>query len=353
MVRTWAEKEMRNLARIHASGVPCPQPFVLRSHVLVMAFVGTDGVPAPLLKDVEVNQSKARELYLDMLIYLRKLFHVCHLIHADLSEFNILYQEGKQVIIDVSQSVEQDHPHALEFLRKDCSNITDFFRKKGVGTMTVRELFDFVTDPTITDENMDDYLERMQQIASQRTEEERSELEKVDEEVFMRSFIPKRLDEVLNVERDIQKSKAGDHKEILYHTLTGLQPDLSRPQMEPAVLEIQGGDMEPVVVQTQGDDKEPVVVQTTDAGTAVSAVQVAPLSESGESGSSSDDDSEDESEEGEGSKDKHSASGRPRDESPNSKRERKQAVKEAKREKRKTKIKKHVKKRKEKVGKQK
>lgn len=33
-------------------------------------------------------------------------------------------------MIDVSQSVEHDHPHALEFLRSDCSNITEFFRKK-------------------------------------------------------------------------------------------------------------------------------------------------------------------------------------------------------------------------------
>ena len=41
---------------------------------------------------------------------------------------------------------------------------------------------------------------------------------------------------------------------------------------------------------------------------------------------------------------------RPRDESPNSKRLRKQAVKEQKREKRKTKIPKHVKKRAEKLG---
>lgn len=26
-------------------------------------------------------------------------------------------------IIDVSQAVEHDHPHALEFLRKDCTNV--------------------------------------------------------------------------------------------------------------------------------------------------------------------------------------------------------------------------------------
>ena len=33
------------------------------------------------------------------------------------------YFKGEIVVIDVSQSVEHDHPHALEFLRKDCTNI--------------------------------------------------------------------------------------------------------------------------------------------------------------------------------------------------------------------------------------
>jgi len=36
----WAEKEFRNLRRMHAVGVPCPKPLMLRSHVLVMEFLG-------------------------------------------------------------------------------------------------------------------------------------------------------------------------------------------------------------------------------------------------------------------------------------------------------------------------
>ena len=34
------------------------------------------------------------------------------------------YFKGTAYIIDVSQSVEHDHPHALDFLRKDCTNVT-------------------------------------------------------------------------------------------------------------------------------------------------------------------------------------------------------------------------------------
>lgn len=58
-------------------------------------------------------------------------------------------------IIDVSQSVEHDHPHALEFLRKDCTNITDFFKKNGVCVLTVKELFDFVVDLSINESNIE------------------------------------------------------------------------------------------------------------------------------------------------------------------------------------------------------
>ena len=43
---------------------------------------------------------------------------------------NLLYHEGHIVVIDVSQAVEVEHPHALEFLRMDCMNILKFFRGK-------------------------------------------------------------------------------------------------------------------------------------------------------------------------------------------------------------------------------
>ena len=66
------------------------------------------------------------------------------------------------MVIDVSQAVEHAHPHALEFLRQDCTNVTDFFSKKGVEVMDMRALFNFVTDPTITDDNTEAYLAAIQ-----------------------------------------------------------------------------------------------------------------------------------------------------------------------------------------------
>ncbi|ESO88120.1 hypothetical protein LOTGIDRAFT_126569, partial [Lottia gigantea] len=225
MVRTWAEKEMRNLIRIHQSGILCPQPILLRSHVLVMEFIGQDGWPAPLLKDADISESKARELYLDILHMMRTLYHECRLIHADLSEFNLLYHQGSVYVIDVSQAVEHDHPHALEFLRKDCTNITEYFKKLGVCTMTVKELFDFITDVSINNDNIDQYLDKAMEISANRSVAERTEQEKIDEEVFKNSFIPRTLEDVIHFERDYHKTLVGETDNILYNKLTGLDID--------------------------------------------------------------------------------------------------------------------------------
>lgn len=236
MVRLWAEKEMRNLTRLHTSGVLCPKPILLRSHVLVMQFMGKDGWPSPKLKDVQLSESRARELYLECVLIMWKLYHTCKLVHADLSKYNILLHEGHLCIIDVSQAVEHNHPQALEFLRKDCTNMTEFFRKCKVCVMTVKELFDFVTDITITEDNMEEYLEKAQARAQSRPVGERTVEEEISEAVFQKVFIPRTLNEVATYEKDFIDMQEGRAEDILYPTITGLKPDLSGPQIQPQLL---------------------------------------------------------------------------------------------------------------------
>ncbi|XP_023696974.2 serine/threonine-protein kinase RIO1 [Paramormyrops kingsleyae] len=314
MVRTWAEKEMRNLIRLQTAQIPSPEPIMLRSHILLMGFIGRNDTPAPLLKNTTLSESKARELYLQVIQNMRKMYQEARLVHADLSEFNMLYHNGDAYIIDVSQSVEHDHPHALEFLRKDCSNINDFFLKHKVAVMTVRELFDFITDPSITGDNIDDYLEKAMEIAAGRTAEERSNQDKVDEEVFKNAYIPRTLTEVVHYERDVDamakmKGENVQNDNVLYQTVTGLKKDLSGVQTVPTLLEDLGD--EDSSSSEEGD--------RSDGSDPEGASQVT----------------------GQG------------EESQVDKKERKRLVKEAQREKRKNKTPKHVKKRKEKVAKMK
>lgn len=61
-------------------------------------------------------------------------------------------------MIDVSQSVEHDHPMALDFLRRDCAVMNDFFRKNNVYVLTTLKLFNFVTDIAIQEADAEETL---------------------------------------------------------------------------------------------------------------------------------------------------------------------------------------------------
>uniref|UniRef100_A0A453S209 Serine/threonine-protein kinase RIO1 n=1 Tax=Aegilops tauschii subsp. strangulata TaxID=200361 RepID=A0A453S209_AEGTS len=155
MVKTWAEKEMRNLKRVAAAKIRCPAPLLLKLHVLVMEFIGKGGWAAPRLKDAALSVDKLHEAYFEIVTIMRTLYQKCKLVHGDLSEYNILYFKGHLYIIDVSQSVDVDHPLALDLLKEDCLHVSDFFMKRGVAVMTVMDLFNFVIDQNIADDDVE------------------------------------------------------------------------------------------------------------------------------------------------------------------------------------------------------
>jgi len=148
MVKVWAEKEMRNLRRMHAIGIPCPEPLLLKSHVLIMRFLGNEGWCAPRLKDVDLSVDELISCYATICVDMRRMYQECNLVHGDLSEYNILWYKNRPVIIDVSQSVDHQHPLSTEFLRKDCGNITDFFRKQCLNVLSLYRLYQFITLPS-------------------------------------------------------------------------------------------------------------------------------------------------------------------------------------------------------------
>ncbi|KAL8872378.1 MAG: hypothetical protein Q9174_001983 [Haloplaca sp. 1 TL-2023] len=224
MVKVWAEKEMRNLKRIYAAGIPCPEPVHLRLHVLVMGFLGDKkGTPAPRLKDVELVGSDVEErwngMYFQLLGYMRILYQTCHLVHADLSEYNILYHQDKLWLIDVSQSVEHDHPRSLEFLRMDIKNVTDFFRRKGVDTLAEKTVFSFVT-AVQGSQDPDDMAEILKKLYEERQEEDQNDdTAEVDTEVFRNQYIPQTLDQVYDAERDVDQIGKGGQEDLIYRDL--------------------------------------------------------------------------------------------------------------------------------------
>ncbi|UQC78835.1 RIO1 family protein [Colletotrichum lupini] len=225
MVKLWAEKEFRNLRRIHAAGIPCPEPISLKLHVLAMGFLGDKkGWAYPRLRDANLTgddvEEQWRALYVQLLGLMRRIYQICRLVHADLSEYNVLYNAGKLYIIDVSQSVEPDHPRALEFLRMDIKNVGDFFRRKGVDTLSDRSIFDFIsaTDGPVEEPALGEAIEQLYTNRPADDEEAAAEQE-VDNEVFRKQYIPQTLEQVYDIEKDAAKIGQGDGDQLVYKNL--------------------------------------------------------------------------------------------------------------------------------------
>jgi RIO kinase 1 len=130
IVFAWTKKEQRNLERTREVGVRAPEPITSERNILVMEFIGKDGVPAPRLKDVKPEEPQ--RIYDIVAGYMRLLYQKARLVHGDLSEYNILLYEDEPVIIDMGQAVMLEHPMSREFLARDIKNIVRYFRKLGV-----------------------------------------------------------------------------------------------------------------------------------------------------------------------------------------------------------------------------
>ncbi len=143
VVLAWTKKELANLARANAAGVRVPEPIAAERNVLVMEYIGNEEGRARRLGEVHIeNPETAYEV---MREYMRRLYSA-GIIHGDLSEYNVVFDEGQLVIIDVGQAVTVHHPNSRDFLERDCENVANFFSRQGLDTDGA-ELLEFVTSP--------------------------------------------------------------------------------------------------------------------------------------------------------------------------------------------------------------
>ncbi|MEK6979175.1 MAG: serine protein kinase RIO [Candidatus Micrarchaeota archaeon] len=127
LVLAFARKEFKNLKICEDEGVHAPRPLYMQRHVLVMSFVGdATGLPFPTLN---VFGSKSEDVLNSILEDIKKLYRA-GLVHADISEYNIMMSDPP-TLIDFGQGVILSHPRAMEFLERDVRNILKYFAKFG------------------------------------------------------------------------------------------------------------------------------------------------------------------------------------------------------------------------------
>ncbi|MGJ6981236.1 serine protein kinase RIO [Aestuariimicrobium soli] len=133
-VAEWAVREFGLLSRFWLAGLPVPYPVQVYGTELLMEFIGDpdEGQAAPRL----VQVSPTREELVDLAAQARAVvvgFASLGWVHGDLSPYNTLVHDGRLWVIDVPQAVELViHPQANEWLLRDCTNLCDWFNRKGL-----------------------------------------------------------------------------------------------------------------------------------------------------------------------------------------------------------------------------
>ncbi|MEM2970759.1 MAG: serine/threonine-protein kinase RIO2 [Candidatus Bathyarchaeia archaeon] len=139
--RLAAKKEYQALKMLYPHQVAVPEPILHNRHAIVMGII--EGVE--LADFSELPQPK--EIFNEILSNVKKAYVKAGIIHADLSEFNILLKPDRHIlIIDWPQYVTCKHPNAEQLLKRDVQNVIGFFNRKHKLKISFKEALDYVKD---------------------------------------------------------------------------------------------------------------------------------------------------------------------------------------------------------------
>ncbi len=129
--RIAAKKEYKALKLLYPKGVAVPKPIKQTRHVIVMSMIeGAELYHHPKMQNPQAVLN-------EILANIKKAYRDAHIIHGDLSPYNIILQPNQHIlIIDWPQIITPKHPNAKEILERDLKNVLTFFqRKHGIETM--------------------------------------------------------------------------------------------------------------------------------------------------------------------------------------------------------------------------
>jgi RIO kinase 2 len=135
-----AEKEFEALKLVYAQGVAVPKPISHNRHVIAMGMI--EGAELSKYKDVGDAKKVLKEIYLNV----KKSYLKAHVIHGDLSDYNIILKpDGHVLIIDWPQYVPTTHPNASDMLERDIKNVADYFSRKYSVKVDLKEVYQYAT----------------------------------------------------------------------------------------------------------------------------------------------------------------------------------------------------------------
>jgi RIO kinase 1 len=130
--RLWPFQEWTMLRRAWEAGVSVPYPVEQSDDGLMMEFIGDESEAAPKLVQARLSPAELESAWEQLVESLTSLTRG-GLVHADLSAYNLLWWQGRLVVIDLPQAVEfTTNADAFDLLHRDVTNVARWFARRGL-----------------------------------------------------------------------------------------------------------------------------------------------------------------------------------------------------------------------------
>jgi RIO kinase 1 len=123
----WTQTEFDSMHLLYEAGASIPKPYANTNMSILMEYIGDQNSPAPRLADIRLNTFQAEEVFWQVYRNL-EIFLDCGIVHGDFSPFNILYWQGRAILIDFPQMMRiKNNTNARIKLRIDIENLKTYF----------------------------------------------------------------------------------------------------------------------------------------------------------------------------------------------------------------------------------
>lgn len=127
----WVQHEYAMLATLHRAGADVPRPVAATGTAMLSEFIGLAGEAAPQLHTVRLTPAEAEAL-LEVALRNIEIMLACHVVHGDLSAYNMLLDGDRLRIIDLPQAVDaRTNRNARALLARDVANVCRYFASQG------------------------------------------------------------------------------------------------------------------------------------------------------------------------------------------------------------------------------
>ena len=128
---SWLMYEYTTMQKLYAVGAAVPRPIGAGDNAIVMEYLGDEKLAAHTLSEVRLDPEEAQILAAEVIRNIELMLQQ-GVVHGDLSAYNILYWEGRIVLIDFPQVTDyHNNPHAHGILARDIRRIAEYFEAQG------------------------------------------------------------------------------------------------------------------------------------------------------------------------------------------------------------------------------